>query len=59
MNSRSRIEPFPSHRSRNAVERSFAYAKQWRHLATRFIKLAIVSRATDVISAKPSVPTSQ
>ena len=37
--------------SRNVVERSFAYAKQWRALATRYDKLAITYRAAVVLSA--------
>lgn len=39
------------YRNRNVVERSFAYVKQWRGLATRYDKLAIVYRAAVVISA--------
>ena len=34
-----------------AVERSFALAKQWRALATRYDKLAITCRAAVVLSA--------
>ncbi|WP_285731359.1 transposase, partial [Kocuria sp. NBRC 114282] len=30
-----------AYRNRNVVERSFAYVKQWRGLATRYDKLAI------------------
>lgn len=41
----------PALRNRNAVERSFAYVKQWRGLATRYDELAITSRAAVVISA--------
>lgn len=33
------------------MERSFAYAKQWRGLATRYDKLAITYRAAVVLSA--------
>lgn len=40
-----------SYRNRNVVERSFAYVKQWRGLATRYDKLAITYRAAVVISA--------
>jgi transposase len=40
-----------TYRNRNVVERSFAYAKQWRGLATRYDKLAITYRAAVVISA--------
>lgn len=40
-----------AYRNRNVVERSFAYVKQWRGLATRYDKLAIVYRAAVVISA--------
>lgn len=39
------------YRRRNVVERSFAYVKQWRGLATRYDKLAITYRAAVVISA--------
>lgn len=39
------------YRNRNVVERSFAYVKQWRGLATRYDKLAITYRAAVVISA--------
>lgn len=37
--------------NRNVVERSFAYVKQWRGLATRYDKLAITYRAAVVLSA--------
>lgn len=40
-----------TYRNRNVVERSFAYVKQWRGLATRYDKLAITYRAAVVISA--------
>ena len=40
-----------AYRKRNVVERSFAYVKQWRGLATRYDKLAITYRAAVVISA--------
>ncbi|GAA1551826.1 hypothetical protein GCM10009691_27940 [Brevibacterium picturae] len=40
-----------AYKNRNVVERSFAYVKQWRGLATRYDKLAIVYRAAAVISA--------
>ena len=36
---------------RNVVERSFALARQWRALATRYDKLAITYRAAVVLSA--------
>ena len=39
------------YRGRNVVERSFALAKQWRGLATRYDKLAITYRAAVTISA--------
>jgi len=39
------------HKQRNLVERSFALLKQWRGLATRYDKLAIVYRAAVVLSA--------
>ena len=40
-----------AYRGRNVVERSFALAKQWRALATRYDKLAITYRAAVTISA--------
>lgn len=40
-----------AYKNRNVVERSFAYVKQWRGLATRYDKLAITYRAAVVISA--------
>lgn len=40
-----------AYRDRNVVERSFALAKQWRGLATRYDKLAITYRAAVTISA--------
>jgi transposase len=47
-----RIEPLlPSNAGRNVVERSFALAKQWRALATRYDKLAITCRGAVVLSA--------
>lgn len=39
------------YKQRNLVERSFALLKQWRALATRYDKLAIVYRAAVVLSA--------
>ncbi len=39
------------YKQRNLVERSFALLKQWRALATRYDKLAIVYRAAIVLSA--------
>jgi transposase len=39
------------HKQRNLIERSFALLKQWRGLATRYDKLAIVYRAAVVLSA--------
>lgn len=38
-------------KDRNSVERSFALLKQWRGLATRFDKLAVVYRDAEVLSA--------
>jgi transposase len=38
-------------KGRNVAERSFALAKQWKALATRYDKLAITYRATVVPSA--------
>ncbi|MGO1791656.1 MAG: IS5 family transposase [Micrococcaceae bacterium] len=40
-----------AYKNRSVVERSFAYVKQWRGLATRYDKLAITYRAAVVISA--------
>ncbi|NHP18253.1 transposase, partial [Rhodococcus sp. IC4_135] len=39
------------YRGRNIVERSFALAKQWRALATRYDKLAITYRAAVTLCA--------
>jgi len=39
------------YRGRNVVERSFALAKQWRALATRYDKLAITYRAAVTLCA--------
>ena len=39
------------YKQRNLVERSFALLKQWRGLATRYDKLAIVYRAAVVLRA--------
>lgn len=40
-----------AYKGRNVVERAFARAKQWRGLATRYDKLAVVYRAAAVLSA--------
>ena len=40
-----------AYRGRNVVERSFALAKQWRGLATRYDKLAITYRAAVTLNA--------
>lgn len=40
-----------TYKGRNVVERSFAALKQWRGLATRYDKLAIVYRAAAVLAA--------
>lgn len=40
-----------AYRGRNVVERSFALAKQWRGLATRYDKLAVVYRGAAVLCA--------
>lgn len=40
-----------AYRGRNVVERSFALAKQWRGLATRYDKLAVVYRGAVVLCA--------
>ena len=39
------------YRARNVIERSFCHLKQWRGLATRYDKLAIVYRAAAVLNA--------
>lgn len=39
------------YKGRNVVERSFNTFKQWRALATRYDKLAIVNRAAAVLNA--------
>ena len=39
------------YRGRNVIERSFVHLKQWRALATRYDKLAIVYRAGVVLNA--------
>ena len=39
------------YRGRNVVERRFCHLKQWRGLATRYDKLAIVYRAAAVLNA--------
>ncbi|MGO4201770.1 transposase, partial [Rhodococcus sp. TAF43] len=36
---------------RNVVERQFCHVKQWRGLATRYDKLAIVYRSAVVLNA--------
>jgi transposase len=40
-----------SYKLRNVVERSFNLLKQWRALATRYDKLAVVYRAAAVLAA--------
>lgn len=40
-----------AHKGRNVVERSFALAKQWRGLATRYDKLALTYRDAVVLAA--------
>lgn len=39
------------YRNRNVIERRFASLKQWRGIATRYDKLAIVYRAAAVLNA--------
>lgn len=39
------------YRNRNVVERRFSHLKQWRGLATRYDKLAVVYRAAAVLNA--------
>ncbi|MGW0789826.1 IS5 family transposase [Streptomyces sp. NPDC002911] len=46
----SKFDPV-AYKNRNVVERSFALLKQWRGLATRFDKLAIVYRSAAVLIA--------
>ncbi|UNM15925.1 transposase [Streptomyces formicae] len=41
-----------TYKNRNVVERSFSLLKQWRGLATRFDKLAIVYRSAAVLAAR-------
>ena len=40
-----------AYKGRNVVERAFALAKQWRGLATRYDKLAVVYRGAVVLCA--------
>ena len=40
-----------TYKGRNVVERSFVRLKQWRALATRYDKLAIVYRAAALLAA--------
>ena len=40
-----------AYRGRNVVERRYCYRKQWRGLATRYDKLALVYRAAVVLNA--------
>lgn len=39
------------YRKRNVIERRFCHLKQWRGLATRYDKLAVVYRAAAVLNA--------
>ena len=39
------------YRGRNVIERRFCHVKQWRGLATRYDKLAIVYRAAAILNA--------
>jgi transposase len=39
------------YRNRNIIERRFCHLKQWRGLATRYDKLAVVYRAAAVLNA--------
>ena len=39
------------YRNRNVIERRFCHLKQWRGLATRYDKLAVVYRAAAVLNA--------
>lgn len=39
------------YKGRNVVERRFCHVKQWRGLATRYDKLAVVFRAAVVLNA--------
>ncbi|MGP3992077.1 IS5 family transposase [Streptomyces sp. 3N207] len=45
----SKLDPV-AYKNRNVVERSFVLLKQWRGLATRFDKLAIVYRSAAVLA---------
>jgi len=40
-----------AYKGRNVVERAFSLAKQWRGLATRYDKLAVVYRGAVVLCA--------
>lgn len=40
-----------TYRGRNAIERNYCHLKQWRGLATRYDKLALVYRAATVLNA--------
>ncbi|MFE6595443.1 IS5 family transposase [Streptomyces sp. NPDC057780] len=48
---RPRILDTETYKRRNVVERSFSLLKQWRGLATRYDKLAIVYRSAAVLAA--------
>ena len=39
------------YKGRNVVERGFAHSKQWRGIATRYDKLAILYRGAAVLQA--------
>jgi transposase len=45
-----------TYKGRNVVERSFVHLKQWRGLATRYDKLAIVYRAAAVLAVAITWP---
>ncbi|RRR18343.1 hypothetical protein DS079_11325 [Brachybacterium paraconglomeratum] len=40
-----------AYKGRNVAERSFALAKQWRGVATRYVKLALTHRSAIVLAA--------
>ncbi|MFJ2399288.1 IS5 family transposase [Streptomyces sp. NPDC087843] len=48
---RPRVLDTETYKRRNVVERSFSLLKQWRGLATRYDKLAIVYRSAAVLAA--------
>ncbi len=47
----ARPDPLSTAEGRNVIERQYAHLKQWRGLATRYDKYAIVYRAAVVLNA--------